>query len=259
MPRFILKRLAVAIPVLLGVTFVVFAMMSLTGGDPARMMLGEDASAAEIAALRGEMGLNDPFLQRYARYLLLALRGDLGVSWSSGLPVAREVFTRLPVTFRLAVLSTLLAVTVGISAGVFSAVRRYSFWDGLATVIAMMSLTMPGFWLALLLVLFFSVYLGWLPPSGLYGPLYYILPVISISAASTAAIARTTRSGMLEVISQDYIRTVRARGMPETGVILRHALKNALIPIITVTGIQFAVVLGGAVVNEQVFALPGLG
>ncbi|MEG2174127.1 MAG: ABC transporter permease [Oscillospiraceae bacterium] len=259
MLRFVGKRLLIMLPVLLGVTIIVFTMMYLTDGDPARLRLGDDASEQEVQMLRDEMGLNDSFARQYIRYLAGVLHGDLGTSYTTGRPVADEIIERLPITFRLAVLSTLLAIFIGIPAGIFSAVRQYSLADNVAMVLALLGITMPNFWLALLLVLFFSVYLGILPASGLYGPLYYILPVISISAASTATITRMTRSSMLEVIRQDYIRTARAKGQRESVVILKHALKNALIPIVTVIGIQFSVVLGGAVVNEQVFAIPGLG
>lgn len=259
MLQFVLKRIIITIPVLLGVTIIIFTMMFFTDGDPARLILGDDATPEQVEALREEMGLNDSFLEQYGRFLWGALHGDLGNSYVTGVPVTTEIMARLPVTFRLAVFSTLLAICLGVPAGIISAVRQYSVLDHVTMVLALIGITMPNFWLALLLVLFFSVFLGWLPASGLYGPLYYILPVISISAASIATITRMTRSSMLEVIRQDYIRTARAKGQSEMNIIFKHALKNALIPIITVIGIQFSVVLGGAVVNEQVFAIPGLG
>ena len=175
------------------------------------------------------------------------------------LSVADEIMTRLPVTIKLAFLSCLFAVAVGVPAGIISAVKQYTILDNIITVLALLGITMPNFWLALLLILFFSVKLGILPASGLYGPLYYIMPILSISAASLATITRMTRSSMLEVIRSDYIRTAKAKGLSERQVIFKHALKNALIPIITIIGIQFAGGLSGAVVNEQVFAIPGLG
>ena len=171
----------------------------------------------------------------------------------------KVVGDRLPATIKLAFLSCLFAIVVGVSIGIFSAVRQYSIIDSFSRVISLLGISLPNFWLALLLMLLFSVKLGWLPASGLYGPAYYIMPMMSISAVSIATFARTTRSSMLEVIRQDYIRTARAKGQNEWVVIFKHALRNALIPIITIVGVQFATALGGAVVNEQVFAIPGLG
>ncbi|MDD7202390.1 MAG: ABC transporter permease [Sphaerochaetaceae bacterium] len=259
MGRYILKRILATIPVLLCVTFVIFTLMHFTDGDPARLILGDTASEAEVLAMRSEMGLDKPFLEQYFRYLGGLLHGDLGISYMTKMPVSSEIMNRLPVTARLAFLSCLFAICVGVPAGIISAVRQYSLLDNVLTVLALLGITMPNFWLALMLILFFSVSLGILPASGLYGPLYYIMPIISISAASVATITRMTRSSMLEVIRSDYIRTARAKGLSEREVIFRHALKNALIPILTIVGIQFASGLSGAVVNEQVFAIPGIG
>lgn len=259
MGRYILRRILVTIPVLLCVTFLIFTMMHFTDGDPARLILGDTATEEEVAALQREMGLDRPFFEQYVRYMWNLFHGDLGVSYMTKLPVSNEIMTRLPVTIRLALLSCLFAVVIGIPAGIISAVKQYTILDNIITVLALIGITMPNFWLALLLVLFFSVKLGILPASGLYGPLYYIMPVISISAASLATITRMTRSSMLEVIRSDYIRTAKAKGLSEKQVIIKHGLKNALIPIITIIGIQFAGGLSGAVVNEQVFAIPGLG
>lgn len=259
MGRYILRRILVTIPVLLCVTFLIFTMMHFTDGDPARLILGDTATEEEVAALQKEMGLDRPFFEQYVRYMWNLFHGDLGVSYMTKLPVSNEIMTRLPVTIRLALLSCLFAVVIGIPAGIISAVKQYTILDNIITVLALIGITMPNFWLALLLVLFFSVKLGILPASGLYGPLYYIMPVISISAASLATITRMTRSSMLEVIRSDYIRTAKAKGLSERQVIIKHGLKNALIPIITIIGIQFAGGLSGAVVNEQVFAIPGLG
>ena len=259
MLQFVLRRIIIAIPVLIGVTFIIFTMMYFTEGDPTLLMLGEDATPEQHQELRDRMGLDDPFLVQYGNYLFGILRGDLGTSFTTGLPVIDEILPRIPITLRLAVLSTLLAIIIGIPAGIFSAVRQYSILDNIIMVFATMSLTIPNFWLALLLLLFFSVHLGWLPSFGLEGPLYYILPVLSISMTSLAVFTRMTRSSMLEVIRQDYIRTAHSKGQSEMKIIFKHALKNALIPIITIIGLQFAVVLGGAVVNETVFSIPGLG
>lgn len=259
MARYALKRILAMIPVLIGISFVIFTLLYFTPGDPAQMLLGDLATEDEVEALRDEMGLNDGFFVRYLRYMGDLLQGDLGTSYVSKLPVSEEIMTRLPVTARVAFLVIIFAVVVGVPAGIISATRQYSFIDNLVRVISLLGITMPSFWLALLLVLLFSVKLGWLPASGLYGPIYYIMPVISIAAVPVATIARITRSSMLEVIRSDYIRTARAKGQAENVILFKHALANALIPILTIVGIQFAGGLGGAVVNEQVFAIPGLG
>jgi peptide/nickel transport system permease protein len=259
MLRFVTKRIIITIPVLLGVTIIIFTMMFFTPGDPARLILGDQATKDQVLELRNQMGLNDPFFIQYFNYLKGLFKGDLGTSYVTGMPVMNELAARLPVTAKLALFSILFAILVGVPAGILSAVKQYSILDNVTTVFALLGITMPNFWLALLLILFFSVALKLLPASGLYGPEYYIMPVIGISAASIATITRMTRSSMLEVIRQDYIRTARAKGLSETKIIFKHALKNALIPIITVIGLQFAGALGGAVVNEQVFAIPGIG
>ena len=259
MLRYVTKRILVTIPVLIGVTLIIFTLMYFTKGDPARMILGDMATEEEVQELREEMGLNDPFLVRYANYLVGLCHGDLGTSYVTGLPVTQEIMARLPVTARIAALSCAFSVLIGIPVGILSAVKQYSIADNIVTVLALLGITIPSFWLAMMLILLFSVKLNWLPASGLYGWKYYILPVISVSAVSVATITRMTRSSMLEVIRQDFIRTARAKGQTEGKIITHHALKNALIPIITIIGIQFASGLAGAVVNEQVFAIPGIG
>ena len=247
------------IPILLGVTIIIFSMMYFTPGDPARMILGDEASEEAVQELREEFGLTGSYFERYWKYLTGLLRGDLGISYTTREPVTKEIGVRFPITLKITCLVCIFSVCVGIPAGIISATRQYSVLDNLVTVLAMLGIRMPNFWLALLLILYFSVHLGVLPPSGLYTWTSYILPVLSISAATLATITRMTRSSMLEVIRQDYIRTARAKGSSEKTVIIRHALKNALIPIITVVGFQFAVGIGGAVVNEQIFAIPGIG
>ena len=259
MLRYILKRILLMIPVLLGISFLIFTLMYFTPGDPVQMLLGDEATAEQVEAMREEMGLNDGFFTRYVNYMVGILHGDLGTSYVSKLPVWDEIAARLPITAKVAFFVILFSVIVGIPVGILSAVRQYSFIDSLTRIAALLGITMPSFWLALLLVLLFSVNLRWLPASGLYGAEYYIMPILSISAVSVATITRTARSGMLEVTRQDYIRTARAKGQKESAVIFRHALPNALIPILTIVGIQFASSLGGAVVNEQIFAIPGVG
>lgn len=259
MTKYAVKRILAMIPVLIGISFVIFTLLYFTPGDPAQMLLGDLATKEDVEALREKMGLNDGFFERYLRYMGDLLQGDLGTSYVSKLPVSEEIMSRLPVTALVAFFVIIFAICVGVPAGIFSAVRQYSFIDNIVRVFSLLGITMPSFWLALLLVIFFSVKLELLPASGLYGPVYYIMPVMSISAVSIATIARTTRSSMLEVIRSDYIRTARAKGQSERIILFKHALANALIPILTIVGIQFASGLGGAVVNEQVFAIPGLG
>lgn len=260
MHKFILNRILMMLPVLLGVSLVVFSMMYFTPGDPARMILGETASETEVRELREEMGLNDPFLLQYGRYLKKAVfEGDLGTSYVTGRPVVTEIVARFPTTMLLAVLSVFISVLIGIPTGIVSATRQYSLFDNLAMIFALVGVSMPNFWQGLVLIIVFSLHLGWLPASGFYGPAYWILPALTIGTSTAATITRMTRSSMLEVIRQDYIRTARAKGQTELVVILKHALKNALIPIITVIGLQLGRGLGGAILTESIFSIPGLG
>lgn len=259
MYKYIIKRILALIPVLIGVTFIVFMIMSYSPGDPARMLLGAGATPESIEALREEMGLNDPAIVQYGRYLWDLLHGDLGTSYVSGNSVAFEIFSRFPNTVALAVGAILFATVVSIPIGIISATRQYSAIDNVGMVIALLGVSMPSFWLGLMLILLFSVYLGWLPSGGVSGFSSLILPSITLGAESMATITRTTRSSMLEVIRQDYIRTARSKGVPEKKVITKHALKNALIPTITVTGIEMGALLGGAILTETVFSWPGVG
>ena len=260
MHKFVLNRILMMLPVLLGVSLVVFSMMYFTPGDPARMILGETASETEVRELREEMGLNDPFLLQYGRYLKKAVfEGDLGTSYVTGRPVVTEIVARFPTTMLLALLSVFISVLIGIPTGIVSATRQYSLFDNLAMILALIGVSMPNFWQGLVLIIVFSLHLGWLPASGFYGPAYWILPALTIGTSTAATITRMTRSSMLEVIRQDYIRTARAKGQTELVVILKHALKNALIPIITVIGLQLGRGLGGAILTESIFSIPGLG
>lgn len=260
MIKYILKRLLVMIPVLLGVIFIVFCLIEITPGDPVRLMLGDSAREEDVIAMREELGLDDPFLVKFGRYVGdIVLHGDFGDSYETGSPVMSEILVRFPMTLRLAVLSALVAVVVGVVCGIISATRQYSIFDNMATAVSLFGVSMPNFWQGLMLVLIFSVILGWLPASGSYGWQYWILPAITLGTSSAASIMRTTRSSMLEVVRQDYIRTARAKGQSEGVVVMRHALKNAMIPVITVIGLQFGNLLGGSVLIESVFALPGIG
>ncbi len=259
MLNYIIKRLLLVLPVLLAVTFVIFTLLYFTPGNPAKAILGEVASPEALAALEEEMGLNDPFLVRYVNYVLDLLQGDMGTSYRTERPVSQELFTRLPTTLNLAFLSILIAVAIGIPVGIISATKQYSLFDNTSMVFALLGVSMPNFWQGMVLILIFSVWLGILPVSGFSTPAHWILPAVTIGTSTAATIARMTRSSMLEVNRQDYIRTARAKGQRERVVVMKHQLKNALIPVITVIGLQFGWLLGGAVLTETVFAVPGIG
>ncbi|WP_027964682.1 ABC transporter permease [Halalkalibacillus halophilus] len=257
--KFIVRRLLQLIPVLFGVTLLVFLMLHITPGNPAAILAGEGASQETIDNVANRLGLNEPLHMQYIYFVMDAIRLDFGTSWRTGMPVADEIGSRFWVTVELAVYSTILSVFIGIIAGVISAVRRYSFTDVGIMLLALFGLSMPNFWLGLMLMQWFAVQLMWVPASGWGSASQVILPVIALGTAGAAIIARMTRSSMLEVISQDYIRTARAKGTKERVVIYRHALRNALIPVVTVVGLQFGYLLGGAVLTETVFAINGLG
>ncbi len=260
MHKYVLRRVMLLIPVIIGVTFIIFTMMYLTPGDPARIMLGESAKAEDVARLREELGLDKPYLIQFGNYVKKAvLEQDIGRSYSTKRPVTEEVLGRFPVTLKLAAFSIVIAVAIGIPIGIVSATRQYSLFDNVSMVIALLGVSMPNFWQGLLLILLFSVSLGWLPASGFSSFKHMILPAVTIGTSTAAVITRMTRSSMLEVIRQDYIRTARAKGQVESKVVNRHALKNALIPIITVVGLQFGYLLSGAVLTESIFAVPGVG
>lgn len=260
MIKYIAKRILYLIPIMLIVTLIVFFLMSITPGDPARMILGETATQEMCDELREELGLNDPFFIRYFRYVRdLVLHGDLGSSYSTGLPVTRQLMGALPYTLKLAVNAILLAIALGVPIGIISASRQYSIFDNASMVLGLIGISMPLFWLGLLLILLFSVKLGWFPPSGFDSIKQMILPTVTLCAQHTAVFARMTRSSMLEVIRQDYIRTVRAKGQKEILITLTHVLRNALVPIVTVIGIQFGQLLGGAVLCETIFSINGIG
>lgn len=253
------RRLLQTIPVLIGVTLVVFLMMHLIPGDPAQIMAGERASEEQIELTRDRLGLNDPLPVQYATFVGNAVQGDLGNSIRNGRPVTAEIGARFWITVELAFYSTLLSIFIGLIAGIVSATRRNSPWDMIIMISALFGLSMPNFWLGLMLIQYFALNIEWLPVSGWGTPASIILPVITLGTAGAAIIARMTRSSMLEVIHQDYIRTARAKGVKERYVIYKHALRNALIPVVTVVGLQFGVLLGGAVLTETVFAINGLG
>jgi ABC-type dipeptide/oligopeptide/nickel transport system permease component len=259
MIQYILKRLTMLIPVLLGVTVVSFALLQIVPGDPAVLLAGEDANPEFIEAVRKEYGFDQPVYVQYFRFISHAVRGDFGISIRNREPVVNLLMQRFAFTVQLSFLSILIAAFIGLIAGVISATRQYSILDNLSMMGALFGISMPIFWLGLLLMLIFSVNLRWLPAGGSGGLKYFILPAIALGAASAAVIARMTRASMLEVIRQDYIRTARANGLREWVVIYKHALKNAMIPVITVFGLEFGYMLGGAVLTETVFSLPGVG
>lgn len=260
MIRYILKRLLLMIPVILGVTWLIFTIMFFTPGDPARTLLGNDATEEAIAAKREEMGLNDGYLVRFFRYAKqVFIDFDMGNSYLNNRSVGEEIKQRFPYTLRVSAISVLIAIAIGMPLGVIAAVNQYSWKDNLSMLLALVGISMPGFWVGLMLSLLFALKLGWLPPSGVNGPLYYILPCLSIGIGGCASIARQTRSSMLEVVRQDYVVTARAKGQTEFKVIYGHALRNALIPIITQVGHIFGTQLSGAMVIEAIFGIPGIG
>ena len=259
MVHYILKRLAMLIPVLFGVTIVSFSLLQIVPGDPAVLLAGEDANPDFIEAVRKEYGFDQPLYVQYWRFISRAVQGDFGVSIRNREPVINLLMQRFAFTVQLSFLSILIAAAIGLFAGVISATRQYSVFDNLSMLGALFGISMPIFWLGLLLMLVFSVELRWFPAGGAGGLRHLILPAIALGAASAAVIARMTRASMLEVVRQDYIRTARANGLREWVVIYKHALKNAMIPVITVFGLEFGYMLGGAVLTETVFSLPGVG
>ena len=259
MAKYVLKRLAMMILVVLGISFIVFLIMNLTPGNAAQMILGQSANPEQVAKLEAELGLDQPFFTRYFNFILGALHGDFGQSYQTRLPVFDEILARFPTTLRLATLAMLLATLVGVPVGVISAIRQYSIVDNVSMVAAMLFASLPSFVMGLLLQLSFALNLKWFPATGADSLRSFVLPAITLSAGTMATLTRMTRSTMLEVIRADYVRTARAKGVGERQIVLRHCLRNALLPIVTVIGVDFGTVLGGSVVIESVFALGGLG
>ena len=260
MLRYIVRRVLVLIPVLLGVAFCVFTLLYLTPGDPARMILGDLATEEAVQEFRNREGLNDPFLIQFGNYVWKAVtKGDIGRSYVTKRSVAQEVLAAFPATLKLSALAMVIAILVGLPCGILSAIKQYSLFDTVTMIFAMIGLSMPVFWLGLLLILLFSVHLRWLPSSGFGTFKAMILPAVSLSAQAISMVTRMTRSSMLEVIRADYIRTARAKGQKESVVIWVHALHNALIPVVTLCGLQFGHLLAGAILTESIFAIPGIG
>lgn len=259
MHTYFLRRLLLTIPVMLGVSTLVFLFIHLIPGDPVQVMLGESANAADVEALRHQLGLNRPLGEQYAHFLKGLLTADLGKSIFTGQPIFKTIMSRLPATVELTLASLVIALLIAIPLGVISARKQYSWLDNAATFIALLGISMPHFWLGPLLILLFAVHLNWLPVSG-YGSIWHlILPAITLGSALAAKLTRMTRSSVLEALHEDYITTSRAKGLRESVVLFKHALRNALIPVITVLGIQFGALLSGALITETIFAWPGIG
>jgi len=267
MAEFLLKRLATIVPTLIFVSMLIFGLQQLLPGDPAKILAGEEQDPGVIAHLREKLHLDDPLPVRYAWWVAGVLHGDLGESVRTQQPVLDLVLQKLPVTVELALLAMMVALAIGIPAGIVSAVGRGSWWDTAANAFALWGLSTPNFWLGILMILLFSVQLGWLPASGFVSPFEdllanlaaMVMPAFVLGNAIAAVLMRHTRSAMLQVLSADYVRTARAKGLSEGVVVLRHALRNALVPIITLGALELGTLLSGAVLTEQVFTIPGFG
>ena len=260
MYKYVGKRILMIIPILFALSFIIFGIVRLSPGTPAEAILPSEASQEAIDALNKEFGYDLPFLQQYWFYIKnLILTMDMGRSWYTNVPVGQEILTRLPVTVELAFFGILGAAIIGIPIGVLSAVKQYQFVDVASVFVSMLLASVPVFWLGMILMLILSLRLGWLPSSGIGSWKYLVMPILSLALPYAAQELRYTRSSMLESIRQDFIRTARAKGAPERVVIWRHALGNALLPLITITGINFGSLIGGAVVIEALFNIPGLG
>jgi ABC-type dipeptide/oligopeptide/nickel transport system permease component len=259
MLSFLARRVLLAIPTLLGVLVVVFALLYVAPGDPVMEMVGERADSATIARLRQELRLDDPLPTQFAHYAGGVLRGDLGRSYITNRPIVSDIRERFPRTLELAASAMLLAAVVGITIGVLAAARPNGWFDRLSLALAYLGISFPVYWVGLILILLVAVTLRWLPPSGYGGFQYLILPALALGSRSIAFLARMTRSAMLEVLGSDYIRTARAKGLRSRIVVGRHALRNALIPVITVLGLDFGYYLTGSILTETIFSWPGLG
>jgi len=257
--RYVIRRIVLTIPVLLGVSTLVFSLIHLIPGDPAQVMLGEGASAAQVSELRTRLGLDRPLLEQYGEFMSGLVRGDFGTSIRTSQPVITAIAERVPATVELALAAMFVAITVAIPLGIVAAVARGTFVDHAAMTFALAGISIPNFWLGPMLAIVFAVELGWLPVSGRGGWQSLVLPAISLGAALAAILARMTRASLLEELRELYVRAARARGVSRTRAVLRHALRNSLIPLVTILGLQFGAVLTGAVITETIFAWPGIG
>lgn len=259
MMKYILKRVLIVFPTLLAITFIVFSIMNFTPSDPGHVILGQQATPEAVKKINHELGYDRPFFVRYGDYVVKLIGGDMGKSYITQRQVFDEITSRLPTTVKLASFAILLSVMIGVPLGILAAVKQYSVYDFIGTSFAMFMASMPGFWFGLMAILLFALKLNWLPSHGVDTWQGYILPALTLAIPVSAALLRMTRTTMLETIRQDYVRTARAKGQTEKKVIFNHALKNALLPVVTVAGMEFGWLLGGAVVIETVFSINGVG
>jgi ABC-type dipeptide/oligopeptide/nickel transport system permease component len=257
--QFLIRRIVSSVFVIFGVSVAAFSMVHLVPGDPVAIMLGERATPADVARLRGELGLDEPLPVQYLDYVSRAIRGDFGESIRSGQPVLGEISDRVAPTLELALAAMAIAVALGLLTGVTAATSKSSAADFSTMAVSLVGLSLPTFWSGLLLIYLFGLKLGWFPVSGAGGLRALLLPAVTLALPAAAVLARLTRSSMLEVLGQDYVRTARSKGLPEDAVVYKHALQNAFIPVLTIMGLQFGALLGGSVIVESVFARPGLG
>lgn len=259
MLRYISKRVVETFLALLGTSLLVFGMIHMIPGDPALMVAGLEAGPEVVEQIRRDLGLDRPLYLQYSAFLADAVRGNLGISIRTGNPVVEEILDRFPYTLGIAMGGILLATVAGMASGIVAAMNHNRFWDGAVMVVSLLAASTPSYWLGLMLMLVFSLWLGWFPSIGIRTPLHYVLPIVTLAGQSGGIISRMTRSAMLDVLGQDYVRAARARGQREKVVILHHALKNALIPVLSIVGIRFGSLLAGTVLVESVFAIPGVG
>lgn len=257
--KYIIKRLLLLIPVVVGITLFIYVILSAAPGDPAQLILGMDASAEDISELRSELGLDKPVLIQYVNYIAKVVQGDFGSSWLSGYQVLPEFIHRLPNTLALGSLAMMFAVLLGIPLGIISAIRQNTIVDYFALALAVILFSLPAFWFGLMAQLLLCLRLGWLPASGVGSFSHFILPALTLGANVLASQLRMARTSMLDVVKQDYIRTARAKGASERRVVMKHVLRNGLLPVVTQVGISFASCMGGSVVTESVFSIPGIG
>lgn len=259
MAHYLWNRLAAGLLVVFGISVFTFALVHMIPGDPVRMMLGQKATQEQVEQIREQMGLNKPLVEQYATYITGIVQGDFGTSLKTGQPVLKEILNRFPATVKIAVSAILIAIVVGIALGIVAAKYKDTIVDRAVLTLATLGVSIPGYWLGLLLMLLFAVKWKWFPIAGGTGFKDLVLPAVTLGVYASTIICRLTRSGMLEVLSQDYIRTARAKGIDETIILFRHAFRNVMIPVVTVVGLQMASLLGGAVLIEQVFSWPGIG
>lgn len=257
--KYVLKRCLWFIPIMIGVSFIVFALMHASPASPVDLLLGAEATPEQVAAMEHDLGLDKPFLEQYARYIVNVFQGDMGTSYSDMMPVAEKIALAFPYSFRVSIISIAIASVFGIMLGTTAATHKNSWVDSLCMMVSQFFVSMPGFWFALILVSFFAVELGWLPVMGVASWKGYILPCVSSALAGMAQIARQTRSSMLEVIRQDYITTEKAKGQKNKVIVYRYALKNALLPIITVIGNSVGRTVGAGLISETIYSIPGMG